>query len=689
MMTAYFAPFSCNSVPKRWWAAALAAALFFTVSSDSPAQDYNAILNTNEPLTFVTDPPTRWISDASTGVTGASLRNTTLGDAEDIFLRTTVTGPKIVGFWWKSSTLSSADKFIFRLNGIDYAQISGISSGGPSSINGFDPVVITLSPGTHTLEWFFDRSFGTAGQDAVWLDSLGTVAVTPYSNADVLDLPSQIFTVSDQRDWIIDTEDFILGNSSLKSFFLPDAQDSFIESIIPGPAALTFNWQTSTNVATDRFVLVINGAEVASLAGADQPWQALDIDLPPGSNTVRWLFDREPGIGGNDFVKLDGIRTFPRAAVDVNQLLDESSFPFTISNLRHWDREKSSAIEGQSLRSSWLADDEDASINATMTGPATLGWWWSSSTLAGVDRLVLKVNGAEVAAISGINSGFQFTQIDLPPGENDVQFLFDRNIGRGGEDFVLIDSIQYNGRPAFNISDVVDDLDSVFSVSDVRHWDRDIAISSIGGSSLRSSFLEDAETAALISEVVGPALLTFQWRTAAFDGNDEFRVFVGGSPIDGLTTTQTNFSTVTTFIPPGVQLVEWKIRGVGGAQGPPVGWIDNVSITLFNANGAAITPTLGATLNPAILNVSGNTTQWRYTWSSNSGLDPVITRAIGTATEDLLRNGEGGASFQVGETWTVFIDGYNGSGSPTGDAISGQFFIKGPTVVEFSGWTIR
>jgi hypothetical protein len=50
----------------------------------------------------------------------------------------------------------------------------------------------------------------------------------------------------------------------------------------------------------------------------------------------------------------------------------------------------------------------------------------------------------------------------------------------------------------------------------------------------------------------------------------------------------------------------------------------------------------------------GDDIQYRFTWTSD-GTDPVVVRGPAFATEDYLRDGDGGVTLTAGETWTVTV----------------------------------
>lgn len=82
----------------------------------------------------------------------------------------------------------------------------------------------------------------------------------------------------------------------------------------------------------------------------------------------------------------------------------------------------------------------------------------------------------------------------------------------------------------------------------------------------------------------------------------------------------------------------------------------------------------------------GGTVRYKYEWTS-SGSDAKVVHGPKTETEDLLRHGDGGATFDEGETWTVTVTPYNDADQP-GQAFVAKF-IFGKDQVTFKGWIMQ
>ncbi len=85
----------------------------------------------------------------------------------DSWLETTFTGPGTLSFFWKTSCATNGDQLSLLENGVDIIDpLMGITD--------WVPVVLDLTPGSHTLRWQFHRYFGydAQAQNSAWLDQV-------------------------------------------------------------------------------------------------------------------------------------------------------------------------------------------------------------------------------------------------------------------------------------------------------------------------------------------------------------------------------------------------------------------------------------------------------------------------------------------------------------------------------------
>ncbi len=100
-----------------------------------------------------------------------------IGDSQESWLQTTVTGPGTLAFWWKVSSEADYDFLEFQVNG-------SIQSGPISGEVDWQQEILELGAGSQTLRWrYYKDSSAASGQDRGWVD---TVGFFPYTGPPVI-----------------------------------------------------------------------------------------------------------------------------------------------------------------------------------------------------------------------------------------------------------------------------------------------------------------------------------------------------------------------------------------------------------------------------------------------------------------------------------------------------------------------
>jgi hypothetical protein len=88
-----------------------------------------------------------------------------IGDNQNTWVQTTVTGPGTLKFYWKVSSEQNSDTLNFYIDGSQRARISGDTS--------WVQKTYIISSGTHTLKWMYTKNGAiTSGSDVGWLDKM-------------------------------------------------------------------------------------------------------------------------------------------------------------------------------------------------------------------------------------------------------------------------------------------------------------------------------------------------------------------------------------------------------------------------------------------------------------------------------------------------------------------------------------
>jgi titin len=129
----------------------------------------------NTGLTWTTGGGANWFGQTGTYYyDGDAVQSGAITHSQSTWLRTTVTGPGTLAFYWKVSSESNFDFLKFYIDGVEQTQISG-------SVD-WQQKNYTISSGTHNLEWRYAKDVSVnSGSDCGWVDKIELPTITVAS----------------------------------------------------------------------------------------------------------------------------------------------------------------------------------------------------------------------------------------------------------------------------------------------------------------------------------------------------------------------------------------------------------------------------------------------------------------------------------------------------------------------------
>ncbi len=151
-----------------------------TLGSSSPQPGISlATALDNTSLTFTTGGPASWYGQAESSSDGVdAARSGAVGDGQQSWLQTTVTGPGVLSFYWNVSCEGNTynqnwDYLNVSVDGEEKARICGTD-------NGWTRLSYSIPSGTHTIRWQYNKDGSlSSGDDAGYVDQ---VAWTPTAS---------------------------------------------------------------------------------------------------------------------------------------------------------------------------------------------------------------------------------------------------------------------------------------------------------------------------------------------------------------------------------------------------------------------------------------------------------------------------------------------------------------------------
>ncbi len=126
-------------------------------------------------------------------------------------------------------------------------------------------------------------------EGAVPSDIAMVSVLTIGAAADTTDL---VWSSGGNAIWINQTEVTHDGVDAMRSGAITNAQQTWMQTEVTGPARLTFQWKISCENGYDFLRFSINGVEVTNASGKVD-WKPVSLLLAPGTNTLRWSYTKD------------------------------------------------------------------------------------------------------------------------------------------------------------------------------------------------------------------------------------------------------------------------------------------------------------------------------------------------------------------------------------------------------------
>ena len=96
-----------------------------------------------------------------------------------------------------------------------------------------------------------------------------------------------------------------------------------------------------------------------------------------------------------------------------------------------------------------ISDNQQSALQTTISGPATVSFWWKVSSEQDWDTLVFRIGGAEMARISG-EVDWQTRSFAVPAGSQLLSWVYSKDGSASvGEDAAWLDQINFTGTSSF------------------------------------------------------------------------------------------------------------------------------------------------------------------------------------------------------------------------------------------------
>ncbi len=471
-------------------------------------------------------PPPHWIGQTELSHDGQNAALVPSSEDESINggseLKTSVTGPVLVRFWWYKDGPGLA---LLQVGDRDVAELTGENS--------WQEVTAVVPPGTHILKWVRRKNHYFDPRPSLCVDDFRLQPLPAgLTLGDALDAPDLPWRTSAAAPWELTWRSLPGGGQEPAAISAATpGETTWIETDVNGPAVLSFLYiEDSFGFSQGR--LLVDGTPVLPLRGAISPDDAIPVrwPIPAGPHTIRWEWDvaGSSPLGSTALERL----MLDRVEIATDRPELESLFPDNLgvadTGTHPWTVQPSPG-DGFRPESHPVAPGSQSGIHMIVPGNRELafrtGWAGLRSNRTG--GCFLSVDGSWYA-IHG-QGGYIGDTLDsvwhLPPGEEHT-LRWNTSSAVGVIDAVFLDQLSLDV-PAFPIGDALGLPHKTFLSTGGGRWYGQTASTRGEGAAVSST-----GSGSLITQFTGPGTVSWWWKNEAAPANATAMLIVWpyGSP---------------------------------------------------------------------------------------------------------------------------------------------------------------
>lgn len=472
--------------------------------------------------------------------------------------------------------------------------------------------------------------------------------------ADAVDLPGLLFTTAGAV-WTHQTTITHDGADAAQSGAIDHGGASSFETIVTGPADVSFWWKVSSEGNFDYLNFVVGNTLVQAISG-EVNWVRFTHSLPAGEHTLRWIYSKDGSVVvGSDRAWVDQIE-IGNVTPPTSPLADALDVPGRqiTTGAAAWTRQTAVTHDGVDAAQSAAIGHGGSSVMETrVTGPTEVRFWWKVSSEVDFDFLDFKVDGQFESWISGAVDWTEYVY-QVPPGEHTLQWIYSKDDSVVvGSDRGWVDQLRIGGGgdPVDpNVADALDTLGATWTYVGPA-WSRQTAVTHDGVDAAVSGTIGHNGFSATETIVVGPADVTFWWKVSSEVNFDYVEAWVD-NVLAHYMSGEVDWTQQSLSIPEGQHTLRFVYRKDGSVVvGQDRGWVDQVVIQSDTAvapeitqHPLAISGALGGSVQLSV--AATGTAPMAYVWKKGGVALTGSARIVGvdgaTLTINALENGDAG-----------------------------------------------
>jgi hypothetical protein len=475
------------------------------------------------------------------------------------------TGSAPLAYWW-------------RRDGVDLTNSSHFSGTGTAHLTIGD--VTAADTGWYSL----------AVSNAEGVMSSRPARLTAHTASDyavALDFDSGAWTSGGSAPWYSQSAYTHDGVSAARSGAIGYSQVSWLETTVYGPGDLSFYWMVSSEHGYDPLVFQVDGVDWAYIPGSVD-WTPLSYHLSTGPHRLRWEFRPDYDISqGLNSGLLDQVSFTPTVLTSLELALNSSPLPLRSYGDAPWFGQENTNHDGASAaRSGYISHNQSSTVEADVTGPGTVSFWWKVSSEYS-DPLIFLVDGVPWESIAQEVTWTNRT-FHIPWGIHTLSWRYQKDYNNNiGADAAWLDQVSYTPVVLSTLTEASDLPSLLWTTDGDFPWFGENEFTHDGTDALQSGPITHNQSSGINSAVTGPGTLTFSWKVSS-EYSDWLGFFIDGLEQERIAN-EVDWTQRTYVIRPGTHPLRWQYtKDYAINVGTDSGWLDQVTFHLAPAIPAAL-----------------------------------------------------------------------------------------------------
>ncbi|MEY2408983.1 MAG: hypothetical protein QOF48_1653, partial [Verrucomicrobiota bacterium] len=441
----------------------------------------------------------------------------TVGQGTLVTLTVAATGTAPLGYQW-------------RYNG------TNLPAGGSAS--GVNTATLTIANAQPSQSGDYSVTVSNAAGFEI---SAGAAVLirAPLSLTEALDAPSLIWSTAISSPWVAQTNATHDGNGAARSGTINSNQTSWMETTLVGPGTARFWWKVSSQTNADFLQFLIGGVQWAYISG-EVDWQWRSFAVPPGSQTLRWVYSKDATINaGQDRAFLDQVEFVPSIGPTVPVLMKQpigTEVSLGMTAVFHGEAEG--------------------------TPPLSYQWTYNGAEL--VDSETVSGSSSPTLTLANVTSAREGTY---------------KLMVRNNYSLVVSSNAFLSVLPVIPLSDSLDTFNTnmLWITGGYSLWFGQDAYAHDRVDAAQSGALVNNTTNFIETSVAGPLAISFWWKVSSQTNSDRLRFYINGVE-QGNISGEVDWRWRTFSVDALSATLRWAYtKDASGSAGLDRGWVDEIT----------------------------------------------------------------------------------------------------------------